>query len=59
VQSRVGMGPCQGRFCWPTMARLVAGQSRCDPKDVGPSSPRPPIRPVTLGALAAGVGGES
>jgi len=59
VQSRVGMGPCQGRFCWPAMARLVAEQSGCDPKDVGPSSPRPPIRPVTLGALAAGVGGES
>jgi NADPH-dependent 2,4-dienoyl-CoA reductase/sulfur reductase-like enzyme len=56
VQSRLGMGPCQGRFCWPATARLIAGNNSCHPQDLGPASPRPPIRPVTLGALSACAG---
>lgn len=56
VATRVGMGACQGRFCWSSCARLVAGEAGCSVEDVGPSSARPPVRPVTLGELAAAAG---
>ncbi|KAF0244818.1 MAG: BFD (2Fe-2S)-binding domain-containing [Planctomycetota bacterium] len=52
VSTRVGMGACQGRFCWPSVARLVAGELKCPLADVGQGSARPPLRPITLGALA-------
>jgi NADPH-dependent 2,4-dienoyl-CoA reductase/sulfur reductase-like enzyme len=52
VATRVGMGACQGRFCWPSASRLVARELGRSPGDIGPSSARPPVRPVTLGELA-------
>jgi NADPH-dependent 2,4-dienoyl-CoA reductase/sulfur reductase-like enzyme len=53
VVTRVGMGACQGRFCWPSASRLLAGEAGCDLAELGPASARPPVRPVTLGALAS------
>jgi hypothetical protein len=53
VATRVGMGACQGRFCWPSLARLAAAELGRDAEDIGPASARPPTRPVTLGELAA------
>ncbi|BCI68911.1 NAD(P)/FAD-dependent oxidoreductase [Acetobacter aceti] len=51
-ETRCGMGPCQGRNCMITAARLIG-------EDHGACSPtlpvfrgRPPIRPLPLGALA-------
>ncbi|MEK1926622.1 MAG: NAD(P)/FAD-dependent oxidoreductase [Rhizobium giardinii] len=49
---RCGMGPCQGRNCSVTLARLLA-----DAKTQGTAPPlpfraRPPLRPLPLGALA-------
>jgi bacterioferritin-associated ferredoxin len=52
VATRVGMGACQGCFCWPSIARLVASESGSPVEEVGPMSARPPVRPVTLGELA-------
>src|SRR5262249_10554836 len=52
VATRVGMGACQGASCWPGLARLVAAETNGSPESVGPASPRPPVRPVTLGELA-------
>lgn len=52
VMTRLGMGPCQGRMCWPAMARHIAHCTGRSVEDVGPVSVRPPIKPVTLGALA-------
>jgi NADPH-dependent 2,4-dienoyl-CoA reductase/sulfur reductase-like enzyme len=52
VATRAGMGPCQGRMCWPAMARFVALNTGQSVEDVGPPSIRPPIVPVTLGNLA-------
>lgn len=52
VATRVGMGACQGRFCWPSVARLVSKELGRSSEDVGPASARPPVRPVTLGELA-------
>jgi NADPH-dependent 2,4-dienoyl-CoA reductase/sulfur reductase-like enzyme len=49
--TRLGMGPCQGRMCWPAAARYLADRSGCEPGALGPLSVRPPIRPVTLGML--------
>lgn len=56
VATRAGMGACQGSFCWPSLARLAAAELRCAVEDVGPRSARPPLRPISLGALAAAPG---
>jgi len=53
---RCGMGPCQGRNCSATLARLLA---EAEPERPIPSSPfraRPPLRPIPLGALAGMTG---
>ena len=54
MTSRAGMGACQGRFCWPFLSRLVAAEAKCPLADIGPPSARPPLGPITLGALASG-----
>jgi NADPH-dependent 2,4-dienoyl-CoA reductase/sulfur reductase-like enzyme len=53
VMTRLGMGTCQGRFCWPSMSRLVACHNQCSVDRVGPASPQSPVRPISLGALAS------
>jgi NADPH-dependent 2,4-dienoyl-CoA reductase/sulfur reductase-like enzyme len=53
VMTRLGMGPCQGRMCWPAMARLLAARTGRPVQAAGPLSARPPIQPVTVGELAA------
>jgi len=53
VMTRLGMGPCQGRMCWPAMARYIAQRTGKTYEDIGPLSVRPPIKPATLGTLAA------
>ncbi len=53
VATRLGMGPCQGRFCWPATSRMIARQCQVGVEQVGPSSARPPLRPVSLGCLAS------
>ncbi|GAB3629892.1 (2Fe-2S)-binding protein [Pandoraea terrae] len=53
--SRCGMGPCQGRFCGITVAELLAEAQGCPVPDVGYYRIRAPIKPVTLGELAAAV----
>lgn len=50
--TRLGMGPCQGRNCGPSMATHVANALGCSPAETGRVNPRPPIKPVTVGALA-------
>jgi NADPH-dependent 2,4-dienoyl-CoA reductase/sulfur reductase-like enzyme len=52
VMTRLGMGPCQGRMCWPALARLLAARTGRPIEQIGPLSVRPPIEPVTLGDLA-------
>ena len=50
---RCGMGPCQGRYCGVTVAELIA-KARGVPVDaVGALRARFPVRPLTLGELAA------
>lgn len=45
--TRAGMGPCQGRFCAATVARLCPGE----PGEDSFAAPRVPVRPVPAAAL--------
>jgi NADPH-dependent 2,4-dienoyl-CoA reductase/sulfur reductase-like enzyme len=49
---RCGMGPCQGRFCAPTVAALIAEVRGLAPAEVPPLRPRAPYKPITVGMLA-------
>jgi len=50
---RPGMGPCQGRFCGLTVSEIIADERKVSPAEVGYYRVRPPIKPITLGELAA------
>ena len=51
--TRAGMGPCQGRQCGYTVTRLLADAEKRPAAEVGFYRVRPPLKPVTLGELAA------
>ena len=50
--STVTMGPCQGKMCLAAFVALAAERTGQDPGGMGLTTSRPPVRPVTLGALA-------
>lgn len=50
---RAGMGPCQGRYCGLTVTALLAEANGQSPDETGYYRIRPPLKPVTLGELAA------
>lgn len=50
---RSGMGPCQGRFCGLPVSEIIADKIDKPMENVGYYRIRPPIKPVTLGELAA------
>lgn len=50
---RAGMGPCQGRYCGLTVTALLTQAHGQTPDDTGYYRIRPPLKPVTLGELAA------
>ena len=49
---RVGMGPCQGRMCGPTVSAILAQANRTPMDAVGYFRVRPPLKPITLGEIA-------
>ena len=51
--TRCGMGPCQGRLCGLTVAETIAAARGLPVAQIGYYRIRPPIKPVTLGELAA------
>lgn len=51
--SRCGMGPCQGRMCGITVTQVLARALDRAPGDVGAYRIRAPLKPVSLGSLAA------
>jgi NADPH-dependent 2,4-dienoyl-CoA reductase/sulfur reductase-like enzyme len=55
IRTRAGMGQCQGRMCGYLICRLIAKQSGASLDQIQPDTPRPPVKPVPLTALAAGV----
>jgi hypothetical protein len=50
---RCGMGPCQGRLCGLTVTELIAEARGVAPQEVGYYRLRPPVKPITVGELAA------
>jgi NADPH-dependent 2,4-dienoyl-CoA reductase/sulfur reductase-like enzyme len=50
--TRCGMGPCQGRMCGTTVARIIAEELDISVEKVGLYRPRIPVKPVSLGAWA-------
>jgi hypothetical protein len=50
---RCGMGPCQGRLCGLTVTELMAEARGVSPQQVGYYRLRPPVKPITVGELAA------
>lgn len=50
---RAGMGPCQGRFCGLTVTNLLSEANNATQDETGYFRIRPPLKPVTLGELAA------
>ncbi len=51
--TRVGMGRCQGRYCGPVAARMVAQATGKPIEDLSFFAPRVPIKPVAIGAILA------
>jgi NADPH-dependent 2,4-dienoyl-CoA reductase/sulfur reductase-like enzyme len=50
---RCGMGPCQGRLCGPTVTTIIAAELGRPHDEIGYYRIRPPLKPLTLGELAA------
>lgn len=50
---RPGMGPCQGRYCGVTVSAVIAARRGVSVAETGYYRIRPPLKPVTLGELAA------
>ncbi len=52
-RTRAGMGACQGIFCIPAAAAMVAEGTGVPIGQLAPMTARPPVRPIPLAALAA------
>ena len=55
IRTRAGMGYCQGRMCGSLISRLIARQTGTPLDRIELDTPRPPVKPIPLSALAAGV----
>ncbi len=51
---RAGMGLCQGKTCEKLVQQILCMELGVGPSEVGYSSARPPVRPITFGELANG-----
>ena len=51
VQTRAGMGSCQGRMCGHLISRLIAKKTGMPLESIRPDTARPPIKPVPLRVL--------
>jgi hypothetical protein len=47
------MGPCQGRYCALTVTEILSASNGQTQEQTGAYRIRAPIKPVTLGELAA------
>lgn len=54
--TRAGMGPCQGRICGSLVAQIAARESGRSVEELGVDTPRPPVKPVPLSAMAGMMG---
>lgn len=51
-RTRAGMGICQGIFCMPVIAAMVAQATGAQIDRIAPMTARPPLRPLLIDALA-------
>ena len=51
IRTRGGMGLCQGRTCEVLTRKIIAEQLGINPKELPPSTQRPPVRPIELKLL--------
>jgi thioredoxin reductase len=49
---RISMGNCQGRICGPVVYDILKVLTKQAPETLGPFGARPPLKPVSIGALA-------
>jgi NADPH-dependent 2,4-dienoyl-CoA reductase/sulfur reductase-like enzyme len=56
---RVGMGPCQGRYCGPLVAAMTARRLGEDLTEMSGFAPNPPVKPVAIGDLLGPAGAQS
>lgn len=54
ARTRAGMGLCQGRTCRRLISRVIAEETGQAPADILPPTSRPPVRTISLIALAGG-----
>ena len=54
-RTRAGMGLCQGKTCEKMVQQILCQELGVGPDQVGGTSVRPPVRPISYGALAEGV----
>jgi len=57
-RTRAGMGLCQGRTCEKMVQAIIRQELGNTPEEIGRSTSRPPVRPVTFGSLAGGEDNE-
>jgi glycine/D-amino acid oxidase-like deaminating enzyme len=50
--TRAGMGPCQGRMCGRHIAAMIAAERGVPIGEVLPATPRMPVRPTSIAAIA-------
>lgn len=50
---RPGMGPCQGRYCGLSVTQILSDANNRSHQETGYYRIRPPLKPVTLGEIAA------
>ncbi len=56
---RPGMGPCQGRYCGLSVTQILSAANEISPNETGYYRIRPPLKPITLGEIAAIVDTET
>lgn len=57
-RTRVGMGLCQGRSCEKMVQQILRSELGSDAEEINFSTPRPPVRPISLESLSKLKGGE-
>jgi len=50
-KTRLGMGPCQGRYCVPVALSQLSSRRGRAPEEFDIAAPRPPLRPLSLAEL--------
>ena len=50
--TRAGMGGCQGRYCAPLLASMLAEKTGHASDELSGFAPRAPVRPIAISALS-------